>query len=226
MLRSGTSLLERLLARHPDVAARGELNWLPRIAGSVLSGELQGSAAEHLRALYLRQLARGESGYRFYIDKNPLNFRYLGLIDGLFPESIVIHLIRDARDVGLSIYAQVFEDESNGYAYHPDDIVHYFRGYRSLMAHWKSMIPGRIISVRYESLVSDPEDVLNSLHEAMGLNSPPNMLADSNRDDAVRTASAWQARQPVHRGSVGRWKNYRGFAPDFFRALAEVDVSC
>lgn len=225
MLRSGTTLLERRLAEHPSVAGRGELNWVRDLAGNLPPPGWPGGwpavpAAQRrdLRDAYLRLGMRGERGLAAFVDKNPLNFRYLGLIAELFPDAVLVHMERDPRDVGLSLFQQAFEDPENAYAYDLDDIVAFHHGYRRLMRHWQDLLGERLVSVRYEDLVADPEAQVTRVLRAAGLEaaieSPP------RAEEGIRTASAWQARQPVHGRSVARWRHYRELAPAFFDALA------
>lgn len=229
MLRTGSTLLERLLSRHSRVVPRGELTELPRLLRAIPAPSypaafagLDGSAKQRIRETYLSRLARGEQGAAAFTDKMPGNFKHLGAIAALFPEAVIVHTRRDPRDTGLSLFRQPLVSPDSAYASDPEAIVHYYRGYRRLMAHWRSRLGDRILDVDYEALVSDPEPVLRRILEAAGLDWEEGVLDSAREQGGIRTASVWQARQPLHRRSVGRWRDYEPMAPDFFRSLADL----
>lgn len=229
MLRSGTTLMERLLSERPEIVARGELVHLPNlIHRSSPQGYPQSwlglpeQAKRRVRDEYLKQLIRGDEHGRAFIDKSPTNFRFIGPILELFPNALIVHMRRDPRDVGLSLFFQPLEAETSAYSFDLDDIVHFFRGYRRMMAHWRGLLGARFVEADYEAFVDDPAPVLHELDRRIGLEPREQLESGGGRDSSIRTASVWQARQPVHRRSVARWRAYEPFAPDFFRALGEL----
>lgn len=228
MLRTGSTLLERLLARHSRIAARGEmtvltsaLRRLPRPSFPEVFPDLDAAEKRRIRETYLERLVRDDSSGVAFIDKSPLNFKYLAAIAELFPEAVIIHTRRDPRDVGLSLFFQPLVSPDSAYAFDMKEIVHYYRGYERVMAHWDEIMGDRIIHVDYESLVSEQEAVLRRLVETAGLPWEDGLLDAARDSGGIQTASLYQARQPVHRRSVARWRHYEALAPDFFRALAE-----
>lgn len=228
MMRSGTTLLERLLAERPGIVARGELTHLPNLLrrippeGYPASWQALPDADKRtLRERYLRQLVRDDSGGRAFIDKSPLNFRFLGAIAELFPDAVVIHTRRDARDVGLSLFNQPLGASVSAFSFDLEEIVHYYQGYLRLMEHWRSVLGERFLEVDYETLVSDPAPVVEQV--AARLNPDAEASVEADTPAGIRTASVWQARQPVHRRSVGRWEAYRSLAPQFFEALGRLN---
>ncbi|MEJ8569738.1 tetratricopeptide repeat-containing sulfotransferase family protein [Elongatibacter sediminis] len=220
MLRSGTTLLERLLDRHPRITARGELNFLAHQARAA-KGSVPDPGALHAAGdLLWTQLRQDGDENLHYIDKNPLNFRFLGFLAAALPEARIIHVRRDGRDACLSCYFQLFQHPEAGFANDLDDLVDYHHGYRQLMDHWESVLGARILNVDYEKLAENTAPSLRRILEFLGLDWDDAMDADDQTSRPIRTASTWQARQPVHRASIGRWRNYRAFAPEFFDALA------
>lgn len=218
MLRSGTTLLEQLLDRHPRVTGRGELNLLARLAQSRPPHDRATAAATlwtHLR------LDGREDGY--YIDKNPLNFRFLGLLAETLPEARIVHVLRDGRDSCLSCHFQLFQHPDAGFTDDLGDLLKVYRDYRRLMGHWQQTLGERLCTVRYEALVRDADEAVRRVLAFLDLEPAAAAEPSGGPERPVRTASAWQARQPVYRASIGRWRNYREFAPEFFDALQTLD---
>lgn len=227
MFRSGSTLLEQMLAAHPQVTAGGELDWFPR---RLLYGEpgvfpertlADAGFRTALGAGYMALLAKRFAGAGLITDKRPDNFLYIGLLAALFPNARFLHTVRDPRDTCISIWCQQLED-GLGYAADLADTAHYLGLYRTLMSHWKALLPGRIVDVAYEHLVTDPEPVLRGVCDALGLPWQADMLAFHAMDNRVRTASLWQVRQPLYTGSVGRWRRYAAQAEDTFRTLEDA----
>ncbi|MEO8458941.1 MAG: sulfotransferase [Dokdonella sp.] len=236
--RSGTTLCATLLARHLHVRGRGELNWIAALAarlGANPSPEMRKQAA----SLYLAQLQQDDTPASHYIDKNPLNFRHLGLIATLFPNARIIHCRRGLRDNALSIWSQMFAHDDNGYAYDLADIAGYARGYQRLMEHWKARLALPVFDLDYESMARDPDSTIRDLYDFLDL--VPNEIDSAGADSggsgeaiatasvwqarqpvqAIATASVWQARQPVHTQSIERWRHYAAHVPDLLTAFPD-----
>lgn len=221
MLRSGTTLLEEHLARHPRVTARGEMNWLAHVARHHPDPRrLSAAERAQLGGELWRQLRRDGPADHVYVDKNPLNFRFLDVALALLPGARFMHVRRDPRDSALSCFFQLFQHPDTAFTNDLDDLADYVTGYRRLMDHWLEAFPGRIHEVDYEQLVDEPQATLRGALDFLGLAWDEAMDSAAGRDRPVRTASAWQARQPVHRASVGKWKRYADQAPEFFARLA------
>lgn len=218
MLRSGTTLVERILASHPEARGLGETEMVDalaeRLAGITgtaypdclerLDPGLAGSMAADFRAGWP---ADARTALRV-VDKNPLNFLHLGLITLVFPEACILHCVRDPLDTCLSVYFQHFAHVRNSYAYALEDIAFFYSQYADLMVHWRNVLPTPPHEVRYESLVAEPEPVSRALVVAAGLTWHPDCLKPHEHASAISTASVWQARQPINRDSVGRWHRY------------------
>jgi tetratricopeptide (TPR) repeat protein len=220
MPRSGTSLVESILASHPAVFGAGELDFMglfSRLAPpSLVAG---GNIFEMMRRLdvasidrianeYLAMLRRlgGEAVVRV-TDKMPYNFLRLGLLALFFPRARVIHCQRDPRDTCLSIYFQHFTGRHD-YAYDLRHIGLYYREYRRLMAHWRELRTLPILEVQYETLVRSPETELPRIVEFCGLPWDDACSRFYATDRVTKTASYDQVRRPLYDSSVGRWRYY------------------
>ena len=140
-------------------------------------------------------------------DKRPDNFLYIGLIKALFPHAKIIHTVRAALDNCLSIYFLNL-DQSMSYALDLLDIGHYYRQYRRLMAHWKTLFPDDIVDVSYDALVKDPKSQIEQALKFVGLGWDERCARVPAAGRAIKTASVWQAREPIHARSSGRANHY------------------
>lgn len=237
MPRSGTTLVESLLAANPAVSSVGESALLPNVGG-VLSmftprdadlnatvRGLNGEAAEILGHRYVRALKRqvGDASKTRIVDKMPHNFLNIGLAGLIVPEGRIIHVQRTPAATALSVWMQNFNGH-HGYAARFDDIAHHYALYRKLMAHWRDAMGDRILDVRYEDVVNNPALETERMLDFIGL---PSGGLELNRDRALKvvtTASVWQVRQPIHRNSIDRGKAYARHLGSLKRALAEFGV--
>ena len=154
------------------------------------------------------------------VDKQPFNYYHLGLISVLFPNATIVHAVRHPLDVCLSCYFQNFTELpwTNDFG----SIASFYRLYREFMDYWRKVLPeGKIVDFEYESVVEDPETQGRRLLEACGLRWDAGVLEFYRQEGVVRTASMWQVRQPIYRGSRMRWKNYAGHLRALASDLAE-----
>ena len=213
MFRSGSTLAEQLLAGHPKVRAGGELDLLPCLVQSALSpfpARMAGQSDEALGTLaqsYLKELRELFPGALRVTDKRPDNFLLIGLIKTLFPQARIVHTTRDALDTCLSIFF-LHLDPRVSWALDLPDIGHYYGQYQRLMSHWRSLYGGDILDFSYESLVEDPAAAMHRLLEYCGLEWDERCLEPTRSEDAVKTASVWQVREPLHGRSRGRARRY------------------
>ncbi|TAN03809.1 MAG: sulfotransferase, partial [Rhodanobacteraceae bacterium] len=218
MPRSGTTLLAELLSRESGVCNRGEQPWLARLAQLPdLSGAPGRAALQRAASIYAARSRQDDAmGERWFIDKQPLNFRYVDLALALFPDAKVIHCQRNPRDTALSLWMQCFLEDVQGYAYDFADIATVMRDERRLMTHWRERYPDSIRAVHYEDVVAAPQEVATSLRAWIGVSTQPDgaSLARAKPINTISTASLWQARQPVNSRSIGRWKNYASAVPE------------
>ena len=212
--RTGTSLVADLLGRFPDVRNRGEMNWIWFLWDRLKAARAltQPAALAEAARLYLRHLRRDDAPARWYIDKNPLNIRSLPLIDALFPNARIIHCRRDLRDTALSIWSQFFATGESDYAYRFEDIAAFAAGCERIAQGVRPRLRLPVFELSYESLAEDPRAAVRALAGFLGLPEQLDPLALPSTQ-AISTASAWQARQPVYRSSIGRWQRYAPFIP-------------
>ena len=219
MPRSGTTLIEQIIASHPDGGGAGELSVIRDINYRICPEEkLSDFKQELAKSLdkellneyidtYLDVLCSTREDPRRIVDKMPENFIFLGLIHLLFPKAHIINAVRSPLDVCLSCYFQYFQ--SLDWSYDLKLIADQYKFYKKVMAYWKKVLPeNSIIDVHYEKLTSDPEIESKKLIEGLGLQWDPSCLEFYKRKRAVNTASLWQVRQPVYTSSNKRWINY------------------
>jgi tetratricopeptide (TPR) repeat protein len=213
MFRSGSTLVEQILAGHPRIAAGGEIDFLPTIVRTELapfpasmSGFTPQQAAD-LAARYRELLTRLHPGVERVVDKRPDNFLYLGLIKTLFPDARIVHTTRDPLDVCLSVFF-LHLDHQMPYALDLLDIGHYYGQYRRLMAHWHSLYGDDIIDIHYDELVREPRPVVERMLASCGLDWDDACMDFHERANAVKTASVWQVRQPLYQHASGRARNF------------------
>jgi len=210
MPRSGTTLVEQILASHPDVHGAGELIFW-NLAAAADRGTPEADRAKGIALAerdYLAELKSRSASAARVVDKLPGNVDNVGLIHLALPDARIVHLERDPVDTCLSVY---FQDFSSAHAYATDfgDLAHYYRSYLDLMTHWRSVLPaGIILDVPYEQLVGDPETWSRRMVDHVGLPWDPRCLDFHRTDRAVLTASSWQVRQPIAAGSVQKWRRY------------------
>jgi tetratricopeptide (TPR) repeat protein len=227
MFRSGSTLTEQLLAGCPGVTAGGELDFLPRLVEGELAPfpeSLAGLTTERLAAIAARygaELERVQEDALYVIDKRPDNFLYIGLIKRLFPHARIVHTTRNPLDNCLSIYF-LHLDQQMSYALDLMDIGHYFREYRRLMTHWKTEFASDIFDFDYDVLVSEPQPALQRLCEFLELEWDGRMPPVAPAGRAVKTASVWQAREPLYRSSSGRALHYAGQLKELHDYLADL----
>ncbi|MBL26572.1 MAG: hypothetical protein CMM50_03340 [Rhodospirillaceae bacterium] len=230
MPRSGTSLVEQILAAHPEVHGAGELedinriiDGLPALAGTGATypdcvTDLDRTTVDALASGHLASLQARAPDKSRIVDKLPGNFRNLGLIAMLFPGAQVIHCRRDPLDTCLSCYFQRFSG-SHPYAYDLGNLGHYYRDYCDLMAHWHTTLDLAILDVGYEQLVAEQEDVSREMIAFLGLDWDPRVLDYHRSGRVVLTASYDQVRRPIYDRSVGRHNRYSAYLRPLIEAL-------
>ena len=208
MLRSGTTLLEQMLASHPNADGAGELSFWGEAAARI---GVSGPPDRDLLSLLARDYLSRLGDARRVVDKMPANFMHLGLIHAAFPNARILHMRRDPIDTCLSIFFQHFESTLT-YANDLNDLADYYRRYEQVMAHWRRTLPdGAILDVDYEALVRQPRPVLEGVLDFIDLPWSDDCLAFHRTRRTIITASKWQARQKISTDSVGRWRRYEPF---------------
>ncbi|HEY1932547.1 MAG TPA: sulfotransferase [Acetobacteraceae bacterium] len=211
MPRSGTTLVEQILSSHPQIAAAGELPfWTEKAAAgvSIFGATAVPGTVRRLAGEYLAVLRGNSPDAARVTDKMPFNFQSLGVFCQAFPYATIVHCRRAPIDTCLSVFTTDFEW---GFEFAGDraSLVFYYRQYQRLMAHWREVLPrDRFIELDYETLVADPEPLTRQLIAACGLEWDDACLAPQRNPGRISTVSLWQARQPIYRTSVERWRRY------------------
>ena len=232
MPRSGTSLVEQILASHPQVYGAGELedaHGMTVTLATMLGGKIAYPACltsvkrRHLDELaqrYLAKLSKFSRTAMRVTDKMPHNFMALGLIELLFPGAHIIHCKRDPVDTCLSIYGLEF-NTNHPYADNLEHLGAYYLEYLRLMEHWKTVLSVPILEVQYEELVADQEGVSRQMVEFCGLPWDERCLNFHQAERVVTTHSYDQVRRPIYKQSVARWKNYESHLAPLIAALSQ-----
>jgi len=228
MPRSGTTLMEQILAAHPAAFGAGEVSFWGPASKKYLStaaadaslddlteaNDLPDAMLDRLAGEYLSVLDEFSADALRVIDKMPANFKCLGLIHAALPNARIIHAVRHPIDTCLSIYFQDF-NRTHTYANDLANLAHYYGEYRRLMQHWRSKLPdGALLEVSYEDLIADQEAWIRKMVEFIGLSWDPRCLdfdRPHDRGRTILTFSQWQARQKISRSSVARWRRYERF---------------
>jgi tetratricopeptide (TPR) repeat protein len=227
MPRSGTTLVEQIIASHPDVFGAGELSLMRDVVAAAFATTGTSSYADlvarqddaALAAMgrsYIARLRDYSPTARRITDKMPGNFLLIGMIKLALPNARVIHCVRDPADTGISIFKNYFARGLGAlrYAYDLGEIGHYHRLYQTLMQHWHTVLPGFVHDVSYEALVADQEGETRRLLDACGLDFRPETLAFFKTERPVHTASLAQVRSPISAASIGIAERYGdGLAP-------------
>ena len=237
MPRSGSTLIEQILASHPQVFAAGESDLLVRtIAGlapeaRAMLTDPDAPAADSARAFrdigqaYARMLALVAPDAARVTDKALENFSQLGLINLALPNARIIHTRRDPVDTGLSCFQKLFGGDLP-YTYDLGELGRYTRAYEELMAHWRTVLPaGVMLEVDYEAVTADLETQARRVIAHCGLEWDDRCLDFHRTDRWVHTASAAQVREPVYRSSVGKWRAYEPFLGPLIAALGEAAIA-
>lgn len=212
--RSGTTLTAGRLAGFDRVRDRGELRVMGFIAERLRAANLlhDPPALREAAQLYRTHVIQDDEPARWYVDKDPLNFRHLDLIAAMFPQAKIIHCRRSLRDTALSIWVQDFAHEDCAFAYDFDSLAAYFADYDELMRHWSRTLPLEIHELNYEDMVADPEQATEVMRAFVGV--PRRLGENPKKNTVITSASMWQARQPIYRTSVDRWRAYSPHLPE------------
>ena len=230
--RSGSTLVEQILASHSSVEGTMEL---PNILTQVREldrldpkgdgypermRELQPASLTQAGRRYLAETRPLRSGRPRFIDKMPNNFSHVGLIQLILPRATIIDVRRHPLDACFSTYKQYFA-EGQSFGYDLEDLGRYYRCYLALMDHWHGVLPGKVLHMQYEALVKDPDGTIRRLLRHCGLPFEAACLNFHQTQRSVRTASAEQVRQPLYSSAVGYWKHFESELEPLKRSLGD-----
>ena len=210
MPRSGTTLVEQILASHSQVYGAGELVLLGQSVNSIewTSTQLSSDQLQSVRKSYLSGLTKIGVSEPYVTDKMPVNLRWIGFIIAAIPEARIVHVKRDARATCWSNFKHYFSGKGNDFAYGLQEVTEYYKMYIDLMAFWHEKYPGRVYDLDYEALTEHQEHETRKLFEYIGLNWEDQCLEFHKTRRAVQTASVTQVRQKIYQGSSDEWRNY------------------
>jgi len=229
MMRSGSTLIEQIMASHPKVHGGGELTAFiegaGRAEGTLAYPEfvpgLDKAALKERAAEYLKAVERAAPKAERVTDKMPSNFLWTGLIHLAFPNAVILHTVRDPLDTCVSCFSKLFL-EDHPHTYDLAELGRFYKRYENLMAHWHKVLPkGRILDVRYEDVVADLEGQTRRILKHCGLPFDKKCLAFHDNKRPIRTASVAQVRQPLYGNAVGRARAYDEFLGPLKKALTD-----
>ncbi|MDE2464662.1 MAG: sulfotransferase, partial [Alphaproteobacteria bacterium] len=233
MPRSGSTLIEQILASHSEVEALGELRVLYRVAGDIAGGKGDTAYAAALETIddasctryaqaYLADIAQLKTTERpFFVDKTPNNFLHVGLIHLLFPKATIIDVRRHPMACGFSNFVHLF-GHGHEFSYRLNEIGRFYRSYVRLMDHYDCVLPGRVYRLFYEDLIADPRAQTARLLAHCGLEFEDACLSPHQTKRPILTPSAEQVRQPLRRGADDHWRHYALWLGPLADALGPV----
>jgi tetratricopeptide (TPR) repeat protein len=233
--RSGSTLLEQILASHSEVEGTHELPDILRFVSELQGREPDGSDPRYPKVL--RELPAGEfarmgekyiadtrihrTGKARFIDKMPNNFRHLGLIHLILPNAKIIDARREPMACCFSNFKQLFA-AGQEFTYSIEDIARYYRSYVQLMEHWDAALPGEVLHVQYEHVVEDLQGEVRRILDFCGLDFEPACLEFYKTERSIRTASSEQVRQPIFKAGVDQWRSYEVWLEPLQHALGPL----
>lgn len=232
MPRSGTSLVEQILASHPQVYGAGELKYIQNYSFDLSElninnkqypecmSDVSQDQLDKLAENYMGHLDAISNGEDMVTDKMPINYQNLGLIYQLFPNAKIIHCTRNPLDTCVSCYCQFFSG-SYYYTFDLDDVGFAYRAYEKQMRFWKKVLPISVLDVNYEELVQHQEAVTKQVLEYCGLPWAEECLNFYKTSRTVATASVEQVRQPMYVSSINKWRNYEKHIGKLVNSLEE-----
>ena len=230
MPRSGTTLLEQILSSHPHVYGGDELNYLTKLViknfGKIFShssfDKLINNNIKSFKKMgkaYIMDLKKISNNSSKITDKLPINFKWIGLIKLILPNSKIIHCSRDPRDNCFSIYKNYFTSKELNFAYDLNNIVQFYLLYNDLMKYWHKNIANFIYDIKYEDLIESPDKEIKKLLKFCKLPWNDNCLHFYNNRRPIKTASDIQVRSKIYKSSINSWKNYEKYLLKYFKKL-------
>jgi tetratricopeptide (TPR) repeat protein len=232
MPRSGTTLIEQIIASHPQVLGAGELKTFGTLVTNLgndagvalpfpeLVTEISATQLRRLGEAYVNSIRGLAPGAARIVDKMPANFQAVGLIHLAIPNARIIHARRDPRDTALSCFSILFDEGQQPHCYDLKELGRYYRAYDGLIDHWRKVLPpGVMLEVRYEEVVADLEGQARRVVAHCDLEWNESCIAFHKRNQPVWTASAMQVRQPIYSTSIARWRRYERQLPPLLEAL-------
>jgi tetratricopeptide (TPR) repeat protein len=221
LMRSGTSLVEQIIASHSQVFGAGELNAVTVLGADIMSigPSVDATKIAAFAEGYLSILGAVDEDSPRAVDKMPANFFFVGLLKLAFPNAAIINTVRDPRDTCFSIWKNFFDTHAHQYAYDQGELAAFANQYKALMGFWDSVFPNEIYHVRYENLVASQEAESRRLLDHLGLPWEDGVLEFHKTKRAVRTASVNQVREKMYTSSVKSWAPYSDHLSELLNGL-------
>ena len=229
--RSGTTLVHQILASHSKIYGAGELVFLDQFMKNNIDNQsfislfknssyADNQKIENFIKSYFLKINFIKSKENIILDKNPLNFQWIGFIKILFPKSKIVHCSRNLKDTALSIYKNAFDINSIIWSNDEDDLAKYISLYLDLMEFWNQKIPNFIYNIKYEKLVENKKDEIKKLINFCGLKWEDQCLNFNKKANPIKTVSITQARKPIYNSSINAYKNY----DDLLDLMKNIDL--
>ncbi|MDQ6962465.1 MAG: sulfotransferase [Mariprofundaceae bacterium] len=226
MPRSGTTLVEQIIAGHSQIFGAGELGVIPNVVQGLNRWERHVGSGRHypdcmddmnayitegIANNVLKELQEYDPKAKHVVDKMPHNFENIGLIKFLFPNAKIISVRRDPRDIAMSNFFTDYQAKHGGmgFAYDLSDTGEQLADHNLMMHYWNELFPNEILEINYEDVVEDTEGAARKMLQYIGVDWEPEVLAFNKLDRPVKTASVWQVRQPIYKTSKAKWKRYQ-----------------
>ena len=228
--RSGSTLIEQILASHSMVEGTMELPDLSRLTAELSKRspgrteypeavtDLDQDNVQAMGEAYLKTTMRYRTGKAYFIDKMPNNFALVGFLHLILPNAKVIDARRHPLDSCLGSYKQLFF-KGQSFTYEQFELGHYYLQYRRIMDHWNAVLPGKVLDLHYEQMVLDQENQTRRLLEYCGLPWEDQCLRFYETERAINTASSEQVRQPIYTGALNFWRNYESHLGELIETL-------
>jgi tetratricopeptide (TPR) repeat protein len=237
MPRTGTTLVERIVSQKKGAKAAEESYDFTLAFSSVINDYMEANQDRDLNPLSAAlEVDYNEVAHNYrnnmkgmfgeadcYVDKTPFNFLYCGLIKKAFPKARILHLVREPMDTCYAVFKTLFS-KAYYYSYDLSELADYYAAYRRLMDHWHDLMPGAILDVQYEELVSNPLDVSKQIADFVGIEWTDQLIEVQDFDEACSTPSAAQVREPIYTSSVGRWRHLEAQLEPLRQRLAAANI--
>ena len=230
--RSGTSLTEQIISSHSNVFGGGELPYLENIFKKEFFKNkkidqvkfnhiFNNDILDNIRKLYFKYSRKETINEKYLIDKNPMNFLWVGFIKLLFPNAKIINIKRNLKDNYLSLYKNMFDGNLN-WTYDKNNLLQFCKNYIQLMEYWNKKIPNFILDVSYEELILDTKIITSKILDFCNLDWEDQCLEFYKNKRAIKTVSSVQARSPIYQDSIKSYDNYQTYLEEYFKELENL----
>ncbi len=230
MPRSGSTLVEQILTANSDISATDELPFFEKIAATF---ERHAGVSQNVKKLtedeitkissdYLKSVEHYQDSHKtYFVDKNPNNFLYLGVIKKIFPDAKIINILRNPVDNAISVYRQYFY-KGHDFSFSLDSIIQYWQGYLEVMQHWNSLFHDQIYHLRYENLINDFDDEISQLMDYLQIEFQPQMSEFYKNKRVVLTPSVSQVTKPLYNTSIGYYDNFKDELTEYITQFEDL----